>query len=310
MSNPFRSAIFFCLLLPGIAAAQDQAGQDASSCRAVIDAADKLMQSENKEDWKESLSRYDQAVTCLRPAHAQLWAHTLVKISRTMLLLNQQSKMMARLKPELDALQQLNDQNTEVLKDQAKVWGNLGHAQQTLGHMEEALSNYKEVLKAFERLGDLPQQAVTCENIGLVLSLEGRYKDSLSSYEQALNLREKIDPKDIKNQQQIAATFDLRGRVYAQMNDSDKAMADYQRALPLAEQTKYDQFVAYTLNDIGALWLKRNWRRRAQRYHQKALYIQQHQQHKADEKDIVETLALLADVETAQAAQASDAETA
>src|SRR5690348_353753 len=136
MWKPLLSAIV-CLMLPGIAAAQGQAGQDAGNCRAAIDAADKLMQSESKEDWKNALSFYDQAVTCMGPAPTQLRAHTLVKISRTMLLLNQQSKMMTRIKPELDALQQLNDQNTDVLKDEAKVLGNLGHAQQTLGHMEE-----------------------------------------------------------------------------------------------------------------------------------------------------------------------------
>ena len=298
MSKPLLSAIFVCLMLPGIAMAQDQTGQDAGSCAAAIDAADKLMRSESKEDWKKSLSLYNQAVTCMGPAPTQLKAHTLVQISRTMLLLNQQSDALKSLQSALDALQQLTDQNTEVLKDEAKVLGNLGYGLQILGQMNQALPYYERSLEVFERLGDLHQQAITCEHIGLVRFLRGEYENSLSSYEQALNLRKKISPQDLKNQQQIAATFDLRGRVYAEMNNFDLAMADYRKGLRLAEETNYVDFIADTLNDIGMLWLKRNQPLVAERYHQRALH--ELQLHDGEEKAVAETQALLADAQRAQ----------
>jgi CHAT domain-containing protein/tetratricopeptide (TPR) repeat protein len=298
MSKPFRSAIFFCLMLPGIAAAQGQAGQDAGSCRAAIDAADKLMQSESKEDWKNSLSFYNQAVNCLGPAPTQLRAHTLVQISRTLLLLNQQSEAMTSLQSALDALRQLSDQNTDVLKDEAKVLGNLGYGYKILGKLDQALPYFEQALPLFGRLGDLHQQATTYEQIGLVQFLTGEYDGSLSSYKQALDLREKIGPNNLKNQRQKAATLDLQGRVYAQMNDPRRAMADYQKALPLARQTNYLDFIANTLNDIGALKLQQNQKWQAEQIHQEAL--NELQRHHGDEKIVAETLALLADAQTAQ----------
>lgn len=285
-------------MLPRIGVAQNHAGQDAGSCDAMVAEGDKLLQSERKEDWKESLSIYNQAVTCLGPAPTQLRAHILVKISRAMLLLNQQSKALASLESALVALRQLSDQNTEVLKDEAKVLGNLGYRLQILGHIDEALPYYEQALDAFEHLGDLHQQATTYENIGLVHFLRGEYEDSLSRYEQALKLREKIGPHDLKNQQQIAATFDLRGRVYAQMNNFDLAMTNYRKGLRLAQETNYVDFIADALNDIGMLWLKRNQPYRAERYHQRAL--RELQLHDGEEKTIAETQALLADAQTVQ----------
>ena len=107
-------------------------------------------------------------------------------------------------------------------------------------------------------MGDLHQQATTCEHIGLVYFLTGEYENSLSSYKQALDLRRKIAPEDLKNQQEIADIFDLRGRVYAQMGNFDFAMADYRKALRLARKTGSVAYTANTLNDIGALRLKQN----------------------------------------------------
>src|ERR1051325_10815613 len=297
MCKPLRVVIFVCLMLPRMSVAQNHAGQDAGSCGATIAEADKLLQSERKEDWKESLSRYNQAVACLGPAPTQLRAHTLVKISRAMLLLNQQSEALTSLQSALKALQQLSDQNPEVLKDEAKVLGNLGYGLQILGQMNQALPYYERALEIFERLRDLHQQATTCEHIGLVHFMEGEYGDSLSSYKQALYLRKKIDSKDLKNQQQIAATFDMRGRVYADMNNFDLAMADYRQGLHLARETNYVDFIANSLNDIGMLWLKRSQPWLAEHYHQRALDELQLQH--GEEKNVAETQALLGDAQKA-----------
>src|SRR5438270_10968737 len=158
MSKPVLLAIFVCLMLPGIALAQNQAGPDADSCRATIELADKLLGSERSEDWKNSVSLYNQAVTCLGPAPTQLRAHTLVQISRAMLLLNRQSEALTSLQTALDALQQLSDQNAEVIKDEARVLGNLGYRLQILGRLDQALPYYERTLQIFERMGDLHQQ--------------------------------------------------------------------------------------------------------------------------------------------------------
>jgi CHAT domain-containing protein/tetratricopeptide (TPR) repeat protein len=301
MSNPFRSAIFFCLLLPGIAAAQDNAGQDAGSCQAAIDAADKLRTSEDPEKLQKSLSLYQEALRCLGPIPTHSKAKVLRKVSRVLLDLNRHDEALESLNSALAALQQLGDQNTGVLGDEANVLGNLGYDYRILGKMDQALPYFEQALHLFERLRDLDRQAFTWEQIGLVHSLRGEFQESISDYEGALHMRQKIKkraPADLENQQQTAAIFDLQGRLYAQMNDSDKAMADYREARVLAKRTKYWLFAAYALNDIGALRLKQNQPLLAERDHWQAL--RELQQHKLDEKSIAETLSLLADAETAQ----------
>jgi CHAT domain-containing protein len=94
--------------------------------------------------------------------------------------------------------------------------------------------------------------------------------------------------------------FDLRGRVYAQLNDFGRAMASYQKALSLARKTRYYEFVALTLNDIGALKLKQNQPGAAESIHEQAL--RELQQHGAEPKAVGETKALLADAQTAHGA--------
>lgn len=284
-----------------IAVAQCQTGQDAGSCRAAIDAAEKLQKSEDTEDLKKSLSLYQEALGCLGPAPTQYKADVMVKASRVLLELNQHDEALVSLYSALAALQQLGDQNTDVLQDEAKVLGNLGYDYRILGKMDQALSYFEQALHLFERLHDLGRQAITWEHIGLVHSLRGEFQESISSYERALRMRQEIgkrEPANVENQQQTAAIFDLQGRLYAQMNDFEQAMAHYRQALSLAKRTKYELFAAYTLNDIGALFLKQNRPLLAERYHWQALG--RLQQHKAEEKSIAETRALLADAETAQ----------
>jgi CHAT domain-containing protein/tetratricopeptide (TPR) repeat protein len=218
-----------------------------------------------------------------------------------LLELNQHDEALDSLNSALAALQQLGDQNTDVLQDEAKVLGNLGYDYRILGKMDQALSYFERALHLFERLHDTDRQAITWEHIGLVHSLRGEFQESISSYERALRMRreiEKREPADVENQQQTAAIFDLQGRLYAQMNDFEQAMAHYRQALSLAKRAKYELFAAYTLNDIGALCLKQNRPLLAERYHWQALG--RLQQHKAEGKSIAETLALLADAETAQ----------
>src|SRR5882672_942183 len=155
MSKPLLSAIFVCLMLPGIAVAQDQAGQDAGSCRAAMDAAEKLRKSEDSEELKKSLSLYQEALGCLGPAPTQHKADVMVKVSRLLLELNRHDEALDSLNSALEALQQLGDQNTDVLQDEAKVLGNLGYDYRILGKMDQALSYFEHALHLFERLHDL-----------------------------------------------------------------------------------------------------------------------------------------------------------
>jgi CHAT domain-containing protein len=300
MSKKFLSAIFSCLMLPGIVIAHDQAKQAGGSCGTIIDAADKSRASERAEDQTKALSLYQAAVDCLGPAPTQLRAETLMKFSRFRLSLEQYSPAVDNLRDALTTLQQLADQNLAVQTDEAKVNGNLGYALKMLAQLDQALPYFDEARKDFEKLGDLHFTAYSYEQLGLVHFLQSDYKDSQESYEQAFKILDRlVDNKD--NRQQKAALLDMQGRISAQLNQFGDAEGNYQKALKLARETDYRKFIVLTLNDMGALRLKQNRplaAEHAEYYHRLAL--SELQKYRIADTSLAETQALLADALTAQ----------
>src|SRR5262249_56745580 len=88
----------------------------------------------------------------------------------------------------LVSLQQLGEQNEDVLKDEARVLGNLGYGWKTVGQMDKALSYFNQALELFRKLGDVSNQAVTFEQIGLFDFLRGENDRFLRNYAEALAL--------------------------------------------------------------------------------------------------------------------------
>jgi tetratricopeptide (TPR) repeat protein len=297
MWKPYMAAVIVCLVLSGVNWAQDQGSQNAGNCGGIIDAANKSGTSERTEDQIKALSRYKEAIDCLGPALTQLKAETLMKYSRSENILDQYPQALENLQNALKILEKLPDQNAEVQTDEAKVYGNLGYAWKMLGQLDQALDKFEEARERFEGLGDIHFTAYSYQQLGLVHSLRGDYKDALDSYEQALKMCDLI-AADTDSQQQKAAVLDLQGRVYMQLNKLPEASAKYREALKLAREKHYEKFIVLTLNDIGALKLKQNQGGPAEFWHRQAL--KELQDRGIADTSLAETQALLADALTAQ----------
>jgi CHAT domain-containing protein len=278
--------------------AQVQAGQNAGSCDAVFATAEDMSRGEDAGAQEKALNLYKDALSCYGPAVTERRAKLLSKIARTQLLLSEYNEALETLQLALHDFQQLPDQSTEIRLEEAKVVGNRGYAHKMLGQTDRALSSFQESLNLFRDLRSAHYEAYTLEQIGLVYSIIGGTSEAVSVYDDALRLRRSIGPQDKRNQQQIAALLDLKGRVHAQMNDFSTAMVDYQKALSLAREAGYHDFVVLTLNDIGALRLKHNNPLQAERDHRQALgYLKLHG---SEAKAVAETQALLGDAQRAQ----------
>jgi tetratricopeptide (TPR) repeat protein len=299
MFKPLMAGICVWLMLCAVGLAQVPVAvrQDAENCDSTFTAADRLFKSEDPETLAKVVSLYEDALACIGHAPTERRAKTLMRIARLQLVLNQYDQALDNLDQALNNLQQLGNQDSDVSNDKAIVFGNQAYAKKILGEFDPAILNFERALALFKELGDKHREAYTLEQIGLVYALRGETDDALTSYADALALRRQIDSSDLKNQQQIAAIFDLKGRVYAQLNDFDRAATKYQKALVIARKTQYYQFVALTLNDIGVLKLKQNQPLSAKSYHLQAL--SELQRHGAEAKAVGETRTLLADAQTA-----------
>src|SRR5215472_529753 len=292
------AVLCFCLLLPPVPGFQVQAAQESPNCDALMATAEQLSAAEEASAQETALNAYKRALSCYGAAPTEQRARVLSKIARTQLLLSEYNEALETLQLALDDFRELPDQNAEVRLNEARVVGNRAYAQKMLGQMDQALAGFQESLNLFRDLRNAHYEAYTLEQIGLVYSIIGDTSEALSVYDDALKLRWGIGQKDKTNQQQIAAIFDLKGRVHAQLNDFTAAMANFHQALALAREAGYHEFVVHTLNDMGALILKQNRPALAEHYHQQALdYLKLHG---SEAKAVAETQAFLGDAQIAQ----------
>ena len=287
-----RMAILcFYLALPCVAGAQLQAGQDPGLCDVIFATAEKMSRGEDADAQKNALKLYTDASRCYGPAVTQRTAITLSRIGRLQVSLSLYDDALKTL-PEAETISNSLRIGTRKFRRRKPKLSAIKRLQKKmLGHFDEALSDYQKVLSRFHDLGETYFEALTLEQIGLVYALTGDADEALSNYDQATQLLERIKADDSRSPQQIAAIFDLKGRVRAQMNDFGSAMKDYKEALSRALKTEYHEFVVYTLNDIGAVQLKQNRPLQAEDSHQKALDYLKH--HGSEAKAVAETQALL-----------------
>ena len=108
---------------------------------------------------------------------------------------------------------------------------------------------FKDSLQIQRDAGDETNQAVCLNNIGNVYMDKGENQDALTYFQQALQLREKLNVPD-----QIAETLHNLGLVYAGTGEYDKAMASYMRALDLKRKSNDSRALALEQNAIGVLF--------------------------------------------------------
>jgi tetratricopeptide (TPR) repeat protein len=103
----------------------------------------------------------------------------------------------------------------------------LGNFYNDSGDHGRSLKLYKESLQVERDLGNEGMQAICLNNIGSVYFSKGEYQDALTSFQQALQLREKAKvPQIVESVHNVAETS-------ARMGQYDEAVTQYMRALEL-----------------------------------------------------------------------------
>jgi CHAT domain-containing protein/tetratricopeptide (TPR) repeat protein len=274
-----------------------QAAQAPSKCESILAAAENRAKSEDVNAWKDAINLYQQVLDCTPLTENHQRVKILAKLSRMQLLVGENDKAIVNLQSALQILQQFNDEEPDAAITKAKLLGNLALGLKSVGRMDEALVYYGEARSLFENSRDLKNQATTWMSIGLVEFLRGETQAALDDYTKGLKLCD-TDSTNLELQKNRAGILDLRGRVYAQMNDSTRAMRDFKDALALARKTQEHRFLGQTLNDIGVLQLKQNRPSTAESNHQHAL--KEFKEIVGDPNGTAESQALLADVQVYQ----------
>lgn len=135
------------------------------------------------------------------------------------------------------------------LYDQALALNNIGIAYYYDANYDEAVRHYKLALALQQRTGDLVRQAQALSNIALVESELGRASDSVAHFEQILHLVTSA-------QDPLLYLGMLSSSAIAHWTDGnlDAALRQYNEALSLSRQIQYPFYEAMNLQGIGCIY--------------------------------------------------------
>ena len=193
---------------------------------------------ENKALTRLAFSRYSQG------NYAEAQRHWLASID---LLIERE-----RLEP--DSLARLN-----LTIDRAQLYNNVGVSYKNLGEYDQAIEYFQENLKIQEQLGNLKLMAQSKANIANVYyAFELNYDTYLEYYNEALDhLNEHLmkNPDDQGARQFLGLVYLNVGIAYKEIEEDDRAIENFQRALDIFTELDYKVGIANTLNSIGLVYL-------------------------------------------------------
>jgi tetratricopeptide (TPR) repeat protein len=276
----------------GVASAQLLPAARYSICSdSPFDKAEKIRQQPEAtpEDLRRAGFLYWEALQC--NPEPDLQARILLDMGRVQLSLQENAEALKSLSSAIDVFKQIDNPSKDTLTDYAASFLNKALALRRLSHIDEALGAYGEGRILFHTIGDQSGEARALGDLGHMNFLIGDYLAAEQYYADALALTGHDERQEV-----VIKAF--LGRIYARMNESEMAMDSLQSALALARRTGYWCFIAYTLNDIGALLFKQKKLVAAERNHEEALeLLKKHDP--ANGPGIAETQAYLGDVQTA-----------
>lgn len=288
--------VFPALLVIVLAGAR-MAGQEAQSSQACWNSlsqeANSLKGQLQPQALSQALSFLQQALACdpaFLPATRKI--EILLDLGNVQLRLGNNQEALDEISSALGLLKQIDKPGHDLLERQAAGLRDRGLALRRLQRIDDALASYGDARGLFHALGDRSGEARILSEIGLMTVLMGEHQKSLDYYRQALELS-RDDPK------RKAVVLDFIGRAYSEMNELDLAQPYFRDALTLCRKTQYHKFIAYTLNDLGALFVKQDKFRIAERFHKEALVELEKYVPDDGEGGLAETQAYLADAQSA-----------
>ena len=133
-------------------------------------------------------------------------------------------------------------------RDEAMLRNGMGMAYQALGQAESARDQYRQELSIRREVDDQPGEVRSLVNLGSTYFAQGRYAQALELYEQAKNLSDAIQPRDLKN---TGAILTHIGSLYAELGQYDRALTAHEKALKTYQDEDDQSGVATALHNIG-----------------------------------------------------------
>jgi CHAT domain-containing protein/tetratricopeptide (TPR) repeat protein len=236
---------------------------------SLVDAAERSRSQEQPAALNTALDLYRGALQCDPASLPELRkAEILGRLGSIYLLLQKNQEALDSLTAAVETFAQIENRSgdpisNDLLRKNASTLRNEGLALRGLQRTEAAIGAFNQARLKFQAAGDKPGEVRVLEDLGLLNFLMGENQIALDDYRQALALNQ----NDVI---QKAAILDYVGRVYLRMNDLDVAKSYFQESLALVKNAPYHRNTAYTLNDIGRLWLQHNQPKPSARYHERA----------------------------------------
>ena len=174
------------------------------------------------------------------------------------------------------------------LFEQALALNNIGLAFYYEQRFDDALNSYKGALELQERLGERPRQAQVLQNIAVVQYEIGRFSESRANYQRVLQI---LDPKE--NAKLYADVLNNLALTEQKSGQPDAALRHYSQALTMLITLQSTREQARSLHGIGATYYDIGNRPEAVSYFTRALELRKAE---ADPYGRLASLRALADV--------------
>jgi tetratricopeptide (TPR) repeat protein len=159
----------------------------------------------------------------------------------------------------------------EEIDPDSKEWYRLGKLLLKIGQLDEAQQVYEVLLD--QATNDI-DKALSYHHIGWAKKDKGEYKEALSYYEKALEIRQQSLPPNHPN---LAASYNNIGTVYKNMGEYSKALSYYEKALEIRQRSLPPNHpdLASSYNNIGNVYYSMGEYSKALSFHERTLGIQQ-----------------------------------
>lgn len=153
---------------------------------------------------------------------------------------------------------------------------NLGNEAFTAGLYEHATRHYYRYLEISKKLNDDKGIAIALINIG-GLKLQSRsFKEALTNFEKALEMRDLNPEKEIISNETLPFIYNNIGISYENMGDYDQAIAFYTKALTIGSAlSNMEQVISMIYNNLGKTYTIKKMYAEALHALNKALEIRQ-----------------------------------
>ena len=146
--------------------------------------------------------------------------------------------------------------------------GNMGNAYQIQGKLKEALEYYQQALTIHRKIGNKEGEANALGNIGNVYQTQGKLKEALEHHQQALDIHRKIGKKEGE-----ASVLGNMGNVYQIQGKLKEAFQHYRKALDIHREIGSKEREASVLGNMGNVYQIQGNLKEAFEHHQQALEI-------------------------------------